>query len=373
MSSSATAHPSPPQPYNFRGDNAVGLTDAVLQAIVATNLAPTTVEWSGYGADPASLELKKEAVRFFDLPEGRFDFFDVRPVITGTAANDLLLFALARAAGGDSMSAILCSECSHVYTDELALGGGIKLLPIPALPGAHAKVTPEDVELSMRRYRKVVFGGIAVLSLSQATESGTVYSPTELQALCDTAHRHGLLVHLDGARFLNAVAHVGCSPAELSWAAGVDALSLGGSKTGALIDAAVVFDTRRIPVGRMALYAKQRGHLASKQRFLACQMSALLANGDGLRHAARANMAARRLASGLAELGLTPRPVEANCVFVTLPAETRSALEESGFGFFAWDGRPDTEEGETRFVCSFKTTDADVDGLILALRTLHAQ
>merc|ERR1711924_216495 len=112
-------------------------------------------------------------------------------------------------------------------------------------------------------------------------------------------------------------------------------------------------------VQRMAVYAKQRGHLASKQRFLACQLSALLANGHGLHCAALANAAASRLASGLIQLGFTLRhPVEANCVFVTLPEETRSALEKLGFGFFVWDGRPDTEPGETRFVCSSTTTDA---------------
>eukprot|EP00747_Dinoflagellata_sp_TGD_P110611 gnl/TRDRNA2_/TRDRNA2_171005_c0_seq2.p1 gnl/TRDRNA2_/TRDRNA2_171005_c0~~gnl/TRDRNA2_/TRDRNA2_171005_c0_seq2.p1 ORF type:complete len:320 (-),score=52.42 gnl/TRDRNA2_/TRDRNA2_171005_c0_seq2:99-914(-) len=270
------------------------------------------------------------------------------------------------------MSAVLCSECSHLYTDELALGGGMKLLPIPAQSGAHAKLTPEDVELAIQRYKKVMFGGISVLSLSQSTESGTVYTSAELKDLCSTARRHGLLVHLDGARFLNAVAHSGCSPAELSWAAGVDAISLGGSKAGALTDAAVVFDTGRVPVRRMALYAKQRGHLASKQRFLACQMSALLKNGEGVRHAARANAAARRLAGGFESVGFIPRhPVEANCVFVTLPADTAGKLEAAGFGFFAWDGRPDTEQGETRFVCSFKTTDTDVDALISALRHIH--
>lgn len=360
------------EPYNFRGDNAVGMTDAVLEAVVSTNKAPATVEWSGYGADPATAKLQSDTASFFGMSDDSAAHLSVRPVITGTAANDLLLFALTRAAGGDAMSAVLCSECSHIFTDELALAGGVKLVPIPASPGCHAKITPADVDLAMERYRKSLFGGVAVLSISQPTESGTVYSSDELRRLCDTAHRHSLLVHMDGARFLNAVASSGSSPAELSWSAGVDALSLGGSKAGGFSDAAVVFDTKRVPINRMALYAKQRGHLASKHRFLACQLSALLTNGHGVQSAARANMAARRLAAGLIDLGFTLRhPVEANSVFVTLPELTRDSLEELGFGFFLWDGRPDTEPGETRFVCSFETTDSDVDDLLSTMHTIE--
>eukprot|EP00928_Gymnodinium_smaydae_P074920 TRINITY_DN57937_c0_g1_i1.p1 TRINITY_DN57937_c0_g1~~TRINITY_DN57937_c0_g1_i1.p1 ORF type:complete len:421 (+),score=17.92 TRINITY_DN57937_c0_g1_i1:80-1264(+) len=357
----------PSQAYNFTGDNVVGVTEKVLQSIVATNSAPSTVEWGAYGTDPATLALNQDTAEFFDLPQDQRERLFVRPLITGTAANDLLLFSLARARS-DDLSAVICSECAHIYTDELSLGGGLKLLPIPASLNHDGKVTPASLEAALQRYSKVMFGGISVLSLSQSTESGTVYTPEELCAVCDVAKRHGLLVHMDGARFFNALAHVGCSAAELTWKAGIDAISLGGSKSGAFADAAIVFDTEHVPMARGRIYAKQRGHSVSKQRFLACQISALFNEDEGVQQAVRANAAATHLAEGLQTLNLSLRhAVQSNCVFVTLSDRSRSLLQESGIGFFQWDGRPATEPGDTRFVCSFKTTFADVDHLLEVL------
>lgn len=259
----AACFSSQPRPYNFKGDNAVGMLPQVLEAINSVSSAPTTTEWSGYGDDPATRTMHAVVSDFFDHTAP----LTVRATVTGTAANDMLLHALVRLNGGDEMGAVLCSESAHCFTDELSLGGGVKLIPIASQQG-DAKITAEQVHGAMDRYAKVMFGGIHVLSISQCTESGTVYTSSELGAICRAAHERGLLVHMDGARFLNAVAHLDneCSPADLSWRAGVDALSLGGSKSGAFVDAAVLFGSAHEAAGRMGVYAKQRGHACSKAR-----------------------------------------------------------------------------------------------------------
>jgi threonine aldolase len=210
----------------------------------------------------------------------------------------------------------------------------------------------------------------AAISISQATEAGTVYRPDEIAALAAVARRHGLALHMDGARFANAVAALGCSPAELSWGAGVDVLSLGATKNGALAAEAVLFFDPAKAEG-FAFRRKRGGHLFSKMRFLSAQLDAYLADGLWLRNAGHANAMARRLAEGLAALpGASLRhPTEANEVFVELPEPAIAALEAAGVGFYRWGG---VGARTLRLVTAFDTPVEDVETCIAAARRAAA-
>jgi threonine aldolase len=233
------------------------------------------------------------------------------------------------------------------------------------LPGAGAKLTPEAL------LRGIADNPTAVhtvqpraVSISQATELGTVYTPDELRALSATAHAHGLLLHMDGARFANAVASLGCTPAEASGASGVDVLSFGATKNGALAAEAVVFfDPARAT--DFEFRRKRAGHLFSKMRYVAAQWLAYLDDDLWLRLAARANAHARRIGEAAGALRL--EPVEANEIFVRPGAAGIASLRSQGFEFYDWgaDG-----SGEARFVVSWDQADEDVDALCAALRAL---
>eukprot|EP01062_Namystynia_karyoxenos_P063610 TRINITY_DN56415_c0_g1_i1.p1 TRINITY_DN56415_c0_g1~~TRINITY_DN56415_c0_g1_i1.p1 ORF type:complete len:571 (+),score=78.54 TRINITY_DN56415_c0_g1_i1:92-1804(+) len=380
--SAATSSPKLNGPFHsFRSDNAVGMADAVLQALIEANGAPCCTEWGAYGDDPLTRSLHSEAAAFFEIPQEEADHLVILPVPSGTAANVVLLRCAAAAHGGGPGAVLLAHECSHIHTDELEQGG---LRSVVVGRGNSGKLRAADLRDAMDAHRSVLYGGIACLTLSQPTESGTVYTPEELSMLCALAHDRGLLVHVDGARFLNAAAALGCSPADLSWRAGVDFLTFGGSKAGAAADAAVVFDRRRLPdssdsapgvaSGVLWRAAKAGGHLASKQRFLSAQLRALLRDGYGLQLARQANAAAAQLADGLSAAGVhIAHRCEANSVFAVLPAAVTAALRQAGFGLYDWTGRPDTSPGEVRLVCSFRTTAADVDAIVTAVSRLLRQ
>jgi threonine aldolase len=284
----------------------------------------------------------------------------VFPVATGTAANALALATLTPVWG-----AIYCHADSHIQTDECGapefFAGGAKLLP---LPGADAKLAPGTVEAAMIEQGVVHHVQPAAISISQATEAGTLYRPEEVAAL--GARRYGLALHMDGARFANAVAALGCSPAELTWRAGVDVLSLGATKNGALAAEAVVFFDRARADG-FAYRRKRGGHLLSKMRFLSAQLEAYLSDGLWLRCASHANRMAALLSAGLAALpGARLRhPTEANEVFVELPEAAIARLAAAGFGFHRW-GSPTSRC--LRLVAAFDTRAADVEALIAAAR-----
>ena len=204
----------------------------------------------------------------------------------------------------------------------------------------------------------------AAVSVTQATESGTVYTPAELLALSEAGREHGLRLHMDGARFANAVAGLGCSPAEATWKAGVDVLAFGGSKTGALAaEAVVIFAPELVP--GLAERHKRAGQLLSKMRFVSAQWEALLADDLWLETARHANAMARRIAAGLHELpgAAVLFPVQANEVFAMLPAEARARAEAAGFALADW---PDLGEGAVRMVTAFDTPDADVTAFLAA-------
>lgn len=310
---------------NFRSDNVTGIAPEILAAIAAAN----TGDAPSYGADPITARV---AQRFAEVFEREVAVF---PLATGTAANALALAALTPPWG-----VIYCHEESHVETDECGApefyAGGAKLI---GLPGADAKLVPAAIEARMIEQGVVHHAQPAAISISQATEAGTLYTATEVAELSALARRRGIALHMDGARFANAVAALGCAPAEITWRAGVDVLSLGATKNGALAAEAVIFfDPAK--AADFAYRRKRGGHLFSKMRFLSAQLDAYLADDLWLRNAAHANRVAARLAAGLAQIaGARLRyPTQANEVFVELPERAIKALADAGFGFYRWGG-----------------------------------
>lgn len=341
---------------NFVSDNNAGVCPEVLDAV---GREAERVD-AAYGWDQASAELTERLGEVFERPVG------VYCVPTGTAAN-----ALSLAATNPVWGAVLCHASAHIVVDECSaptvIGSGLVLEPIA---GPHGKLTVAALEdhLGERRGGGVHTAAVTGLSLTQATEAGTRYSGEELTDLCAAGHSHGLAVHLDGARFANAVAAGGASPAELSWRAGVDLMSLGATKGGAMgAEAVVVFEDRlRDDIERLR---KRFGHLLSKQRFAAAQFNGWLAGGAWLAHADHANEMARRLADGLARAGIDPvHPVEANMVFARFPPVADDAARAAGAEYYVESPRP-SEDGsvEVRLVTSWSTPPRDVDRLAEAV------
>jgi threonine aldolase len=305
-----------------------------------------------YGDDAHTARAKRI---FNDVFETKCDVFFV---FNGTAANALVLAALCQ-----RHHAVVCHAMSHVDTDECGapgfFTGGSKVL---AADSPHAKLTPRAVAPLLTRGHGVHFPRIRAVSLTQATELGTLYSPAELRALTGWAHRHGLAVHVDGARIANAVAG-GRSPAELTWRAGVDVLSFGGSKNGLLNTETVVFFNHEF-AREFDYRVKQSGQLASKMRFASAQWAAILRDGAWLRHAAHANHQAATLAAGLKKLGLKLlAPVQANGVFVELSPALYHALERRGWHFYKFVG-----EHGYRLMSSWDTRDEEVAAFLADVR-----
>lgn len=332
----------------FFSDNAAAACPEAMAAIAAANRLDTA-----YDGDAWSLRLDAAFSALFER--------DVTAlwVATGTAANSLALAALCPPFGG-----IVCHRDAHIETDECGAPefytGGAKLL---LGDGPGAKLTPAAVAALLDGVRADVHQvQPAVLSVTNATEYGRVYTPAETAALGALARDRGLRFHLDGARFANAVARLGCAPAELSWRAGVDALSFGFTKNGALAaEALILFDPAL--ADQIRIRRKRAGHLLSKGRYLAAQLLALLENDLWLRNAAAANAAADRLAGAAGE-GRLLHPVEANEVFIRVSPEEASRLRAQGFDFYDWG------PGEARLVTSWDSELADVDALAAAIRAL---
>jgi threonine aldolase len=206
----------------------------------------------------------------------------------------------------------------------------------------------------------------AAVSVTQASEWGTVYAPARIAELAEVARRHDLRMHMDGARFANALAHLGCTPAEATWRCGIDALSLGATKNGALCAELVVF-FRPALAKDFDRRHKQSGHLWSKMRYLSAQLLAYFADDLWLCNARHANAMAGALARGLASAGARlVQPVEANEIFIAFPARVVAALESQGFGFYRWPARCADGEVSIRLVTSYATAAADVEALIAA-------
>jgi threonine aldolase len=344
---------------NFASDNAAGIAPEILAAMSRANEGAAL----GYGQDIWTRRLEE---RFGELFAREVAVFLVP---TGTAANALALAHLTPPWG-----AVLCHHEAHIATDECGApefyGGGIKLV---GLPGEACKLAPEALQHGLRA---TSWGGPhhvspTLLSLSQATEAGTIYRPDEVRALADIAHAHGMSVHVDGARFANALARMNASPAQATWMAGVDALSFGATKGGAMAAEAVIFfDSAR--GASMPERRKRGGHLLSKHRFLAAQMEAYLADDLWLKLARHANAMADRLAAGLAAAQHLPVwPVEANEVFVALPSHIDARLKAGGATYYPWSTESlpkDVARGHdaalVRLVTSFATSPEEVDRFV---------
>lgn len=283
---------------------------------------------------------------------------DVYFVFNGTAANSLALAACCQ-----SYHSVICADVAHVVTDECGapefFSNGTKLLAVRTVDG---KVTPAEVERLVTHRSDLHYPKPRVLSLTLPTELGTLYTLEELRALAAVARRHGLVVHVDGARFANAVVGLGVSPAELVAAAGADVLCFGAVKNGLGFGEAVVFRNHSLST-EFSWRCKQAGQLASKMRYLAAPWVRGFEGGLWLRNAENANRAAKRLGERLSALpgARLVRPVEANAVFAELTEEQHQKLRSAGWAYYTFIG------GAARFVCSWATSAEDVDALVSTL------
>lgn len=285
-------------------------------------------------------------------------------VFNGTAANSLALAAMCQ-----SYHSVVTTDTAHIETDECGgpefFSNGTKILVVPQELG---KLPLAAVENTVSRRKDIHFPKPRVVSCTQATELGTVYSLEETRALGAVASRLGLRLHMDGARFANAVASLNASPAEMTWKAGVDVLCLGGTKNGLPIGEAVVFFRKEL-AAEFDYRCKQAGQLASKMRFLAAPWVGLLSNGIWLRNASAANARARQLEAGLRSIpGVEIMfPSQANSVFVRLAPEVATQLRSDGWKFYEFIGA-----GGARFMCSWDTQESDVIALIDSVRSAYA-
>ncbi len=339
---------------NFCSDNTAGVHPKILDALAAANRGAAMP----YGNDDLTRRVEQKIADVFERDCA------VLLVGTGTSANALSLAALA-----PNYGAVFCHPESHINMDECGapefFTGGAKLIGVP---GPHGRIAPDDLD------RAIKAGGAGVVhhsqpaavSITQATEAGTIYRPADIAALAEVARRHGLALHMDGARFANALVHAGCSPAELTWRCGVDALSFGATKNGAFAAEAIVFFDPRRAEG-LGFRRKRGGHLWSKMRFLAAQFDAYLAGDLWLASARHANQQAAALAQGLAAIGgaKLAHPVEANEIFVTLPEKVVSGLEADGFKFYRWHGPGTTL---LRLVTAFDTDPQHVASFLASAR-----
>jgi threonine aldolase len=336
---------------DFRSDNTGPAAPEILEALIAANRGTAL----GYGADDWTTALQG---RFSDLFETTVRVF---PVATGTAANALALAAL-----GPSWGLVFCSAAAHINTSEANaagfFGGGIKLVPVA---GAHGKIDAGNLAeaLAMLGRGHIHRGQPTVVNLTQASDLGAVYAIDEIRAVAAVAKAHGLRIHMDGARFANAVAKLGCHPADATWRAGVDIISFGATKNGgALCDAIVIFAPEL--VDGLSVQLRRAGQVWSKMRFASAQLLAYVENGRWLDLARASNAIAARIAGRLPAIpGLRlVAPVDANEIFLELSGAAMDALEADGFQFYR------RSADLARFVCRFDMSVTEADAFVAALR-----
>ncbi len=340
---------------NFSSDNVTPASDAVMAALQAANAG----NMPSYGADDYSARLQLLANEVFERE------VVILPVTTGTAANSLALAQLVPPYG-----AIYCYEAAHIVTDECGapefFTAGAKLIGLPADDG---KIRPAQIEAAVSAARDMGVHHVkpAAVSVTQATEWGTVYSLAELGALSNVAREFDLPLHMDGARFANALAHLKCSPADATWKSGVDVLSLGATKNGALCAEAVVFFNAALAQD-FERRRKRAGHLWSKMRFLSAQLLGYLENDHWLQNARHANAMAGKLSQALSAMPGTRllQPVQANEIFISLTPHIVDKLERQGFKFYRWPAPAGTAGVLVRLVASYATQAAHVEEFIAA-------
>ncbi|MBJ7376182.1 beta-eliminating lyase-related protein [Sphingobium sp.] len=339
---------------HYFSDNATPVSPAVMAAIAAADRAD-----HGYDGDAWSARLDGAFSDLFDTPASTP--VHALWIATGTAANSIALATLCPPYGG-----VICHEEAHIVVDECGAPGffthGATLMP---LPGEGAKLTPDVVADRLKAIRPDVHQVPAcAISITNATEYGLVYSPDEVAALGELATAHGLGFHMDGARFANAVAHLGCAPADITWRAGVDALSFGCVKNGGMIGEALLFfgDSAAARAAEAKRRRKRSGHLFSKGRYLAAQILAMVEHDLWLTNARTANAAAQAIADVAASRLL--HPVQANELFIRLSAAEAAILRAQGFDFYDWG------DGAARLVTNWSQDAASIAPLAQALRAL---
>ena len=347
----------------FTSDNAGPAHPAVIEAVARANAGYA----ASYGAEEAMARVTARIREVFEAPDAA-----VHLVATGTAANALSLACLC-----PPWATVFCHRNAHAEEDECGAPefytGGAKLTP---LDGPDGRIAPEVLERALALTGRGGVHGVqkGALTLTNATEAGTVYGPDAVARLAGIARAAGVPVHMDGARFANALVALGCTPAELTWKAGVHALSFGATKNGCLgVEAVVLFDPAH--AWEFELRRKRGGHLFSKHRFLSAQMEAYLADGLWLELASRANARAVQLSRGIAALpgARILHPTEAKAVFAAWPRAGHAAAEAAGARYYRWTfaprlEAPDAEAPSARLVCNWATTEAEVAAFLGVLQ-----
>lgn len=340
--------------YEFESDNTAAICPEAWAALAEANSESA----ASYGDDKWTERVSQLVREIFETD------CEVFLVFNGTAANSLALAHLCR-----SFHSVLCHEHSHIETDECGapefFSGGSKLLPIS---GADGKLDLAGIEATIVRQHGVHSPKPRVISLTQSTELGTVYRREEIERIAEFARQRSLLLHMDGARFANAVAALDCAPKAITWEAGVASLCFGGTKNGTAAGELVIFFQKEL-AREFEYRAKQAGQLASKMRFLAAPWAGLLHNGVWLENARRANRRAKELAEKLAAtLGLEPVfPCEASAVFLRLPEQLVSQLHGRGWHFYKF-----VEPDVYRLMCSWSVTEKEIDDFIHDVKTASA-
>ncbi|ARO14073.1 putative low-specificity L-threonine aldolase 1 [Ketogulonicigenium robustum] len=344
----------------FASDNAGPVHASVIRALEAAN----TGYVPGYGNDALTHDVQARIRALFDAPDAVVHF-----VATGTAANSLALATLVQ-----PWQTVFCTAMAHIQEDEcnapVAFMGGATLRLVDDV---QAKLDPAALRaaIAAQGTRGIHGAQPGAVQITQLTEKGTLYTLDEIKAVTDVAHVAGLPVHMDGARFTNALVALGCSPAEMTWKAGIDVVSFGGTKNGLMgVEAVVIFDPAR---GQEFEYRRKRGaHLFSKHRYLAAQFGAFLDDDLWLDMARSANATTAHLAAGFAAAGHAPAyPVEGNIIFIALPRALHRKLMAAGAVYSLTHGPlgdgPDDELLEARFVCDWSLPIAQVDAFLAHL------
>ena len=331
-------------PQHFASDNNAGICPEAMAALARAN---ETGHELSYGDDRWTQDVCDRMRALFETD------CEVFFVFNGTAANSLALASLCQ-----SYHSVICHAVSHVETDECGapefFSNGSKLLPAE---GANGKLTPNAVEHLATKRSDMHFPKPKAVSVSQSTEVGTVYTVEELRAIGTSAKRRGLKVHMDGARFANAVAQLGCHPSEITWRAGIDVLCFGGTKNGLPVGEAIIFFKKELAED-FAWRVKQAGQLASKMRFVAAPWLGLLDGDIWLKNARHANAMAQRLYEKIrGQKGIRIMfPVEANAVFAEIPPKAQAAMRAKGWRFYTFIGA-----GGCRLMCAWDTAPETVD------------
>ena len=345
----------------FASDNYAGVDSEVIKRMVLVNQGHEIA----YGDDTVTAEFDSLVKKLFGSKAVGF------PVFNGTGANVVALQAAL-----NRWEAVICAQSAHIHADEGGAPekmGGIKLWTVPTSNG---KLTPALIDSQVFDMGFVHRAQPGVVSITQTTEMGTLYTPKEIKALADRAHKHGLLLHMDGARLSNAAAALGKSFKQFTTDVGVDLVSLGATKIGALAAEAVIITDSKSARGKalanaMPYLRKTSMQLSSKMRFVSAQLLALFENDArvALSNARHANAMAKKLYDGVVAISKkhkevkVPNPTEANAVFPILPAKVTAKLQKS-YRFYVWN----QETGQVRWMCAFDTTPQDVDGLLEALK-----